>query len=302
MKRILTLLGILVLCGSVLAIANPASVYCSKMGYQWKIETDSAGGQRGLCLVNGQWMDEWTVYCNSPEASASYCPRTQCQQQGGKCYLLNWICTTPLIKDIFCGTRCPDGYTQAPYTCFSKSEICCIPKIKTINKPICDAIGSKSEGWYDSITRELIRWDFCRGCEPICKAEQRPCPIGVACIQVLSQHWYDCNGKEIGWGITGDCPTTTTTTTIHCPGLPITQLCPNCVGDIQKCLCPMDKDENGCGRWRCDLCPTTTTTTTIPLNCNSNEEPISFIGGNYCIPQNLVDAVIRILKTLGRQI
>ena len=44
------------------------------------------------------------------------------------------------------------------------------PVIK--DKPYCDAIGSKSEGWYEntgSNKQELIRWDNCNGCSAVCK-------------------------------------------------------------------------------------------------------------------------------------
>jgi hypothetical protein len=35
--------------------------------------------------------------------------------------------------------------------------------------PICDFIGSRSEGWYNSCTGELIAWDMCSQCEVSCK-------------------------------------------------------------------------------------------------------------------------------------
>jgi hypothetical protein len=50
-------------------------------------------------------------------------------------------------------------------------------------------------------------------------------------------------------------PTTILTTTTECPPISKSQWCP------YGTLCPQDVDENGCPRWRCDLCPTVTTTT-----------------------------------------
>ena len=34
--------------------------------------------------------------------------------------------------------------------------------------PFCDAIGTRSEGWYDSCTHKLIKWDFCANCTAVC--------------------------------------------------------------------------------------------------------------------------------------
>ncbi|RLG60228.1 MAG: hypothetical protein DRN95_00185 [Candidatus Hydrothermarchaeota archaeon] len=36
-------------------------------------------------------------------------------------------------------------------------------------KPFCDKIGTRSEGWYDSCTGRLIKYDSCSRCEAICK-------------------------------------------------------------------------------------------------------------------------------------
>ncbi len=55
--------------------------------------------------------------------------------------------------------------------------------------PVCGAIGSRSEGWYDSCTGELIRWANCADCQ----AECRYCPS-------KSEGWYDsCTGELIRW-------------------------------------------------------------------------------------------------------
>ena len=36
-------------------------------------------------------------------------------------------------------------------------------------QPTCGAIGSRSEGWYDGCTEELIDWDFCADCTSECR-------------------------------------------------------------------------------------------------------------------------------------
>lgn len=54
--------------GSI-GIANPASVNCIDLGGKLKIETDSSGGQYGMCtLPNGTVCEEWALFrgeCNS---------------------------------------------------------------------------------------------------------------------------------------------------------------------------------------------------------------------------------------------
>lgn len=45
------------------AIANPASVYCKKLGYTLEIRTDAEGGQYGVCIFNdGNECEEWKFF------------------------------------------------------------------------------------------------------------------------------------------------------------------------------------------------------------------------------------------------
>lgn len=49
--------------GPAFAIANPASVFCGKMGGRLEIVKDASGGSIGLCyLPNGQIIEEWTLF------------------------------------------------------------------------------------------------------------------------------------------------------------------------------------------------------------------------------------------------
>lgn len=58
-------------------------------------------------------------------------------------------------------------------------------------RPECRAIGSRSEGWYDSCTDELIGWAPCDGCEAQCDA-----------IGSRSEGWYDsCGAGMNGAGL-----------------------------------------------------------------------------------------------------
>ncbi|MFA5742701.1 MAG: DUF333 domain-containing protein [Candidatus Paceibacterota bacterium] len=44
-------------------VANPASVYCTKLGYKLEIRTEANGGQYGVCIFgDGQECEEWKFY------------------------------------------------------------------------------------------------------------------------------------------------------------------------------------------------------------------------------------------------
>jgi len=58
-------------------IANPASVYCEKQGYQLETRTDSEGNQYGVCIFpNGSECDEW-AYFRGECAPAGQNPTTE---------------------------------------------------------------------------------------------------------------------------------------------------------------------------------------------------------------------------------
>ncbi|KGG83489.1 MULTISPECIES: DUF333 domain-containing protein [Comamonas] len=46
----------------VIGVANPASVYCAKLGGKTRIEKTTAG-ERGICVLpNGTEIDEWELF------------------------------------------------------------------------------------------------------------------------------------------------------------------------------------------------------------------------------------------------
>ncbi|CUA96541.1 putative hemolysin [Comamonas thiooxydans] len=46
----------------VIGMANPASVYCAKLGGKTRIEKTTAG-ERGICVApNGTEIDEWELF------------------------------------------------------------------------------------------------------------------------------------------------------------------------------------------------------------------------------------------------
>lgn len=63
MKSLSILFLVLVGISTAHAMANPASVYCGKLGGKSEIATLKTGGQIGLCLFpNGRIFEEWTLF------------------------------------------------------------------------------------------------------------------------------------------------------------------------------------------------------------------------------------------------
>ena len=61
----------------VMAIANPAAVYCEALGYEYSVES-TPQGQRGLCqLPNGEKVSAWQFLKGEVGQEYSYC-----QQKG----------------------------------------------------------------------------------------------------------------------------------------------------------------------------------------------------------------------------
>ncbi|MEB3753852.1 DUF333 domain-containing protein [Acinetobacter sp. MD2(2019)] len=51
-----------------IGMANPASVYCQKVGGQSIIQKDKDGNEIGYCkLPNGQLVDEWQLFRSAQE-------------------------------------------------------------------------------------------------------------------------------------------------------------------------------------------------------------------------------------------
>jgi len=63
-----------------MGIANPAAVYCKELGYEYKIITDSEGGQRGVCILPDNTIcDEWEFFKGKCGKEFTYC-----EKHGGK--------------------------------------------------------------------------------------------------------------------------------------------------------------------------------------------------------------------------
>jgi hypothetical protein len=117
---------------------------------------------------------------------------------------LGMMCCLPVAEPNACETAggmcvglrpdaCPDGYENAnaeDYPCGPPGMLgttCCLPRAAC--RPRCGAVGSRSEGWYDGCTGELICWTSCAGAEATCGA-----------IGSRSEGWYSSAGTGSGCG------------------------------------------------------------------------------------------------------
>lgn len=114
------------------------------------------------CVLRG-----WEIFCSG---------HWECEC--GECRA---VCESETCGDGYCDLAGGETQDSCPADC--KEPTC---------RPVCGAIGSRSEGWRDSCTGQLIRWDRCGQCEAVC----------LFCGS-KSEGWYDsCTGELIQWG---DC-------------------------------------------------------------------------------------------------
>lgn len=59
--------------GSALAMANPAAIYCTTLGYQYTIEK-TADGDFGICqFPDGSRVEEWKFFSGEEKQNYNYC-------------------------------------------------------------------------------------------------------------------------------------------------------------------------------------------------------------------------------------
>ena len=77
-KIIITATVILISCGfavQAFGIANPAAVYCEKLGYQYIIK-ETADGQQGFCqFPDGVVIDGWKFFVGEEGEEYNYCQK-----------------------------------------------------------------------------------------------------------------------------------------------------------------------------------------------------------------------------------
>jgi len=75
LKYVLAVLFFVVLLSvSVSAIGNPAAVYCEEMGYNF-VRGKTAGGDSGVCVVDGKKFDAWDFFEGEVGEEDSYCEK-----------------------------------------------------------------------------------------------------------------------------------------------------------------------------------------------------------------------------------
>lgn len=82
-------------------IGNPAAVYCADiMAYEYKVVTDSEGGQNGVCILpDAQECDQWDFYAGLCGQEYNYCARqghlTETHTDGQDPFAASYaVCTT----------------------------------------------------------------------------------------------------------------------------------------------------------------------------------------------------------------
>jgi len=76
MKKVLLafLLAFVVLSNAVLALSNPAAVYCKELGYEYKIEKGGLG-ESGTCILPDKNCEEWNFLSGKCGKEYSYCAK-----------------------------------------------------------------------------------------------------------------------------------------------------------------------------------------------------------------------------------
>jgi hypothetical protein len=139
----------------------------------------------GNC-ADGEIGDADTYSCGGMVGVMCCLPKqtqNECESKGGSCVALT-------------ATSCSDGISTGAegYSCGGGLGVtCCMPRAKCV--PTCGAIGSRSEGWYDGCSGELLCWQNCAGHTAHCGA-----------IGSRSEGWYTTDdlgciggGNLIGW-------------------------------------------------------------------------------------------------------
>jgi hypothetical protein len=213
--------------------------YCFEDGSGYGYDTYSCpnGCQDGVCIHGAKCEID------------SDCPQSTCTCKVGE------TCACPATQP-----RCVNGVCEG-FKCES----------------ICKNIGTKSEGWYDSCTGELIKYDLC-GAQPGCATTNvcedgtvpecffdsgvcicEACPAQPVCEPIICS-----DGSKTSCTLTdGDCACST------CPAQPVceSQKCED--GSTTKCAMNMQT-----GQCVCSACPPVSKT--CDNGCSSNGKCIPF--------------------------
>jgi len=106
MKKFILLIISTVLLVSILtyasALANPATVYCEELGYDYQIKTDENGNQYGVCIPSNEVeYEEWAFLKGKVGKEYSYCEKNgydlKTVNENGNEYA---VCIVPEFKEI----------------------------------------------------------------------------------------------------------------------------------------------------------------------------------------------------------
>jgi hypothetical protein len=167
----------------------------STCSYDCRMPCEAAGGEcvglaPGNC-ADGEVGDANDYSCGGAVGVMCCLPKqtqNECEQKGGTCGALT-------------ADSCPGAISTGAegYSCGGMLGVtCCMPYQACV--PECRAIGSRSEGWYNPCTGDLICWANC--------ADATPAACGA--IGSRSEGWYStdnmgCNGSNlIGWANCAD--------------------------------------------------------------------------------------------------
>ena len=95
-----------------------------------------------------------------PEDSTANKPSYICKCENGQCEFAKECKSEGQMCGGIAGFQCCDGLTCQMDGTYPDAAGKCIKKTSDC-KQVCQSIGTRSEGWYDSCTGELIRWDRC---------------------------------------------------------------------------------------------------------------------------------------------
>ena len=118
---------------------NPATVYCEAMGYEHRVETTEYG-ERGVCVVEGNSVEEWEFLLGKQAQNYSYCAKNGYGIEmvgGAQCekFLLDscMACVLPDGRKVevtelmgldFRETTCGDSFCNLPETYASCPQDC----------------------------------------------------------------------------------------------------------------------------------------------------------------------------------
>jgi len=146
--------------------------YTKQDGNDEKIGFDCSGGETNIVEIQNRGFRRayWQCYDGTDHKEKTVACKSSKEWQAE-------------AKD-FCKDHCYEDRSKCGVNSFSVSEECYLDEGPTECEKVCLYVGTKSEGWYDSCSGELIEWAICseetseEEIELICK---NSCPLKGKC-------------------------------------------------------------------------------------------------------------------------